>query len=912
MKIKNSFIRFIDCILFTILTINSFAQVVERNGIMYRDFQFNDDTMKSNLISKNESGFALADTIRLPFVKDDFIVNNFEGEYGADQTNVSAAMDGNGNYAFTWVDYRNGQKEIYAQFYNVNDEKAGNNFKVNEEILEGNNSPFIATNINGDFVIVWLRDFQNVMAQRYTKDGQKVGNNILVNISSGWNTSEPSVAVSNNGSFMVMWSSNLYSGNSLVHARVFDSSGNPVSSDILVNDTSFSSSSSGRGRTVAVDQSGKFYLTWSSSSTTGFSKIYLQVIDGYGNKVGSNVSVSNLNDISRNYFPDIASTDDGNFLITWEKAFDFPGTNGGVSGRIYKVDGSFVTDEFLIYSDPSASWNPTNVSSDGDSIFIVFWLGSNGQYLQRIKSNGDFIGDTVKVRYNSDLSGYVYYSGLTDLFDNHFFIAPEFYERKDQNIYIQKFDIDLQPTGSFDKLHDDFGSAWQKKPFVKFNNFGESIILWEDWRNGRYDLYAQVYDENYNPIGNNLQINEIDDDYWFLESKSAECLSDGTFIIAFSGGEEYNNRGNVLLQKVSKAGEKIGLNKLVKGGNYYYDYNVALNVSTFDEILICWYNRYGVDMRVYDNNLVAISGEKTLLEYTSTTNFDPITVSIDTSFNILTVWTNYDYQNSSTDNRIRGKFFDKEGNGFKDFVIDSISSYVADYTCKNDGHNYALLFRDDNRIYLKRFYNLEQNYSFKNIFNSYGYYPDQMNIVEFSNQKVFVTYNSYMDVIGFYANDNRRETETYLLHQYDHIDPYYDNYNGSNSSDILNDKIIFSYESNSNEGTGNDIWANVRKIESVNFESELFYPPADYDVLYNNFPNPFNSKTRIAYELLAYHKVNLTIYDILGREVKVLVNENQEKGLYEVQFDGSSLSSGVYFYKLEAFKTTAKKMILLK
>jgi len=63
---------------------------------------------------------------------------------------------------------------------------------------------------------------------------------------------------------------------------------------------------------------------------------------------------------------------------------------------------------------------------------------------------------------------------------------------------------------------------------------------------------------------------------------------------------------------------------------------------------------------------------------------------------------------------------------------------------------------------------------------------------------------------------------------------------------------------------------------------------------------------------LSFHKVKLAVYDILGNEVRVLVNENQEKGLYEVEFDAIGLASGVYFYKLEAFNTSVKKMLLLK
>lgn len=889
----------------------SVGQVVERNGVLYRDYQFRNDSLFLDHAPMSKNNLITTDEGSLPFIKNDFIVNSFDGDYGADQNRVCGAMDGSGNYAFTWIDYRNSQEQIYVQFFNSDDQRIGINILVNEDPLNGNNSPFISVNKNGNFVIVWLRDFRVAMAQRYNKYGQKVGNNILVTNTSGWNTSEPSVAVSNDGSFMVMWSTEFYSGNNQIYAMLFDSLGNSVGQQINVNDYQLSYSSIGRGKTIDVDQTGKYCLTWSAATAPTSSKIYLQIINSFGQKIGGNVLVSSPNDSSRNYFPDIVSTDDGHFLITWEKDFDYPLSGGGVGGRIFHSDGYFITDDFSIYRHPGTSWNPVDVSSDKDSVFIVLWLGYDGKYLQKIKSNGEYIGDTVKVSYNSSISGYGYYSGLTDMFDNHFFIAPEIYVRHDQNIYLQKFNFELQPIGAFNKIHDDIGSSSQKKSFVKFNKLGGSIVLWEDQRNGRFDLFAQVYDAEFNPMGGNIQINETDKEYWLLQNKTAESLSDGTFVIAFSGNENYST-SSAFLQLVSNSGEKIGNNKLVKQSNNYYEYDVSLSVDSNDEILVCWYNQNGASMRIFDKNLNNIIPEKTLLHSSNNISFNPITVSVDSLFNTFISYVNYDYQNYSSDNKIRGKFFDKNGNGSSGFIIDSVNTYIAEFICKNKGNNFVIFYRDGTKIYLKRIYDKDDNYTFENSFSDYSYSPTQLNIVEFDNQKVFVTYNSNLDVIGFYANDNRRETESYLLHQYEFIDPYYDNYNGSNSSDILNDKIIFSYENPGNEGTGYDIWANVRKNENVNFESELFYPPADYDVLYNNFPNPFNSKTKIAYELLSYHNVKLIIYDILGREVKILVSENQEKGLYEVEFDASSLASGIYFYKLEAFNTTVKKMILLK
>ncbi|HKJ80734.1 MAG TPA: T9SS type A sorting domain-containing protein [Ignavibacteriaceae bacterium] len=92
----------------------------------------------------------------------------------------------------------------------------------------------------------------------------------------------------------------------------------------------------------------------------------------------------------------------------------------------------------------------------------------------------------------------------------------------------------------------------------------------------------------------------------------------------------------------------------------------------------------------------------------------------------------------------------------------------------------------------------------------------------------------------------------------------------------------------------------------------------DYQ-LYQNYPNPFNPTTKIKYsipnivETHSYASVQLKVYDILGREIAILVNEKQKSGYYEVKWDASSQSSGVYFYRItvENYVET-RKMILLR
>ena len=83
--------------------------------------------------------------------------------------------------------------------------------------------------------------------------------------------------------------------------------------------------------------------------------------------------------------------------------------------------------------------------------------------------------------------------------------------------------------------------------------------------------------------------------------------------------------------------------------------------------------------------------------------------------------------------------------------------------------------------------------------------------------------------------------------------------------------------------------------------------------LEQNYPNPFNPTTIIKYSVPKQSYVSLKVYDILGREVATLVNEEKPAGTYEVSWEAKNLASGVYFYKISAGDYTAvKKMILLR
>ncbi len=111
---------------------------------------------------------------------------------------------------------------------------------------------------------------------------------------------------------------------------------------------------------------------------------------------------------------------------------------------------------------------------------------------------------------------------------------------------------------------------------------------------------------------------------------------------------------------------------------------------------------------------------------------------------------------------------------------------------------------------------------------------------------------------------------------------------------------------------GTDIQGVFRSSSPIgisNISSEI---PFEYK-LEQNYPNPFNPATKIVYQITRTSDVKITVYDIKGKLVRTLVNERMNAGSYEVTFNGSGLSSGVYLYVMTAgdFKAT-KRMILLK
>ena len=175
---------------------------------------------------------------------------------------------------------------------------------------------------------------------------------------------------------------------------------------------------------------------------------------------------------------------------------------------------------------------------------------------------------------------------------------------------------------------------------------------------------------------------------------------------------------------------------------------------------------------------------------------------------------------------------------------------------------------------------------------------------------------------GFLANEGESivlvdvSNDTLLFVDYDDQPPWPENADGAGHSLVtkeknpgsnLNDPLVWRTSAAMNGSPGQDDPAstlvhNQEKTLPTHFRLE------------QNYPNPFNPETTISYAIPERLHVRLAIYDILGREIQLLINKVQDANIYSVRFDAANLPSGVYFYRLQAGQNEVeiKKMLLVR
>ncbi|MBL8015927.1 MAG: T9SS type A sorting domain-containing protein, partial [Ignavibacteria bacterium] len=187
-------------------------------------------------------------------------------------------------------------------------------------------------------------------------------------------------------------------------------------------------------------------------------------------------------------------------------------------------------------------------------------------------------------------------------------------------------------------------------------------------------------------------------------------------------------------------------------------------------------------------------------------------------------------------------------------------------------------------------------------------YPSEITIDNFSN--IYLT--------GYSMGSGTGYEYTTLKYNLSGVRQWEKRYNNSgtgnhNAVSISTDNAGSVYVTGFSQNvSGSHDFATIKYAQSIVFGKNENIIPAQFK-LHQNYPNPFNPSTKIKFDIPEDSYVNITVYDLLGKKVRVLINETKQAGSYEIDFDASALSTGTYFYEITAGNyREIKKMICIR
>jgi hypothetical protein len=309
----------------------------------------------------------------------EFRVNTYTTGF---QAGPSVAVIAGGEFVVVWGSQQDGSDDVFGQRYNSSGAPVGPEFRVNTHTSFGQWQGRVAADAFGNFVVVWTSNGQDgansgVFGQRFASTGVPLGAEFRVNTyTSGYQTS-PAVASDLQGNFIVVWQDGLTGGGLPgrgVFGQRYDSSGAPVGPEFQVE--TYTTGFQG-GPSVAVDFSGDFVVVWHSDLQDGYLwGVFGQRYSSSGAPVGSDFRVNTFT-FGYQWGPAVASDGSGNFVVTWG-SIGQDGSNSGIFGQRYDSAGVPQGSEFRVNTYTTLDQGGAAVATNGGGSFVVVWT-SGGQ-----------------------------------------------------------------------------------------------------------------------------------------------------------------------------------------------------------------------------------------------------------------------------------------------------------------------------------------------------------------------------------------------------------------------------------------------------------------------------------------------------------------------------------------------------
>lgn len=849
----------------------------------------------------------------------DILVNETSGTCGADQYSPKVVTNKNGILLLGWIDYRNGAADLYIQYFTQDALPLSGPIWLNEGRPYVWNSGFhIATGGNGNFIVAWEEDCRSIVAQILDENGNEVSPVFRVNsssINSVLNCNDPCVAIDDDGNFLITWFQDyygqLYEGSYYLYGRCFSSDGEPHGITFPIdNPDYYAGGSIGGNRRAIYDGAGHFVVAWSEAQEYN-ANIYAQFYDFAGNAIDTNIVINTEVPGINNYFPSLTALNDGTILVVYSDRTDTRGSY--VFGQLINYSIGLLGDRYKLNEGDDIYKILSSTIVDDDGNFLISHKGHDTVKLRRFNQDWSLIGDPIEVFYNN-VGTWTDDINICEYENSNYVMFWSDHKMNVSQIAMQRFWPDGSPSSNFFYIDEEHTGAFQTGPSIAANNNGTFLVVWEDRRFGYTNIFGQLYDEDKNPIGNNFKINSNSEKN--CQNPFVKTDDQNNFwVIWYYGNHE------AYFQKLTGTGNFVDSNILLNTlpNDFYGLFDI--NVNENNEILISWLaknirtNIYGFFAQEFNQNLAPV-GESVLLfnQMPESGNYRYVQSSIvDKDWNFYIPWVTTESNYPANPNQLVLQKFDWNEKQLSDMLfitdnqtdeepyypkvnINEFNELNITWVMNNTFSEYSIFFKS---IPL----NLTSNSEARTIKDGIRSFPYIMKLVSNPGDSQVILWEESDRLYAQRLFPNGNLVGENFEIPFNHIErncEYTCDYNSGN--------FYWAWTDHPTPGTGMDIYMN---------SSPLFDLAIDVDstrnFLFQNYPNPFNPQTTITFNLNKDEHVTLKVYDVLGREVLTLIDENMQAGLKHVEFNGSNLASGIYIYHLIAGKINiAKKMLLLK
>ena len=884
-----------------------------------------------------------------PQFRPEVLVADFPvGENSGSAAHSAPAMAelNDGGFVAVWADTRNGTAHIFGQVFDAAGATVRADFQISEDIVAGNYNyykPNLAVLLDGSFIVVWQTSTDGaspIIARRMDPFGDPLGSQFEVNDDALANRTkfDPHVSALSDTGFVVVWSDNRNSSVSSadIYGQLFDGSGQMVGVNFVVNDSlpryQFSPVVSRIGNS-------HFMVAWADArNSTQFQyEVFGQVYDSLGAPIGPNFQVDeDLTNGSKNEIR-ITSLADGGAAVVW---YD---NTQRVYGQRYDSQAAPVSGNFRIAEGGLGPKAPSVIALE-DSGLVVAWLdrragrSDSDVYAQRYDASTALVGSDFLVE---DSTGLVFGGvlGGASVLGGGFVIAWISEQAGAQNVHARRYySTGLAAGGSF-RLNDDSNSSSQVDPAAALLKGGGYVVVWSDDRigpPGTGDIFGQIFDSTSTAVGVNFLIS--DSTGFPHRYPEVAGLEDSGFVVVWSDVRDGND--DIFAQRFDSTGAAVGANyqidddPLDTGNGGTIQWHPTVEGLPDGGFIVAWEDwREGIQQDIYarqfDVSGAAVGAGFLVNTDGGTRNQKVPAMVLLADSSIVIAW--HDNRAGAGNYDIYVRHYDKSLTPMgAEFRVNSDNSTYHQWfpsLATLSGGGYVVAWSDDRlgrsirRTYAQQYdasdAPIGSNIPAEDASGQTSLY-NKGAVAGLNNGRFAMMWSDTRSGARVYAQQFESSGVTvdrnYAITQVPDASRQF-------SPVVLakGNKIFMIWVDNREQGKGNTVFAsylNMTIPHPLGVDDRV-PRPVSFEI-YQNYPNPFNPSTTLGYHLPRAAFASIVVYDLLGRKIKQLVNEDLGQGYYDVTWDGQDkagrqVPSGIYIARLVTpGYTKTIKMVLLK